>query len=90
MSTEKMNAYKEQKKHRKEIIAKERAQKKMQKVIATCVGGLCAAALVVALGLTGYNTWKASQPEVKDYAVTSQVVQDYTGVTLDEVEAEAE
>ena len=90
MSKEKVDAYKEQKKHRKENNAKDRARKKRNQWIARIVGCLCLVAVVGALGLTGYNVWSASQPEVKDYSVSSQVGSDFSGILEEDDEEAAE
>ena len=88
MSVEKMNYYKEQKAHRKENLAKEKRRKKA--IRAAWIGGGVAvlAAVIAAIGLTGYNSYKAAEAAKPDYSVTSQVVEDLSGVLQTEAAEE--
>ena len=91
MSLEKMNYYKEQKAHRKENVAKEKRRKKTMRAAGYGISALVVIAICGAIGLTGYNAWKAQEAAKPDYSVTSQVIDDITGVTsMEEAEAAAE
>ncbi|MBR3165343.1 MAG: hypothetical protein IKF16_04140 [Lachnospiraceae bacterium] len=90
MSVEKVNAYKEKKTHRKENLAKEKSRKKRNSLLTKGVAALCAAAVVAAIGFTGYSQYKAYEDALPDYNVTSQVVSDYAGVTETEAADTAE
>ncbi len=99
MSVEKMNYYKEQKTHRKENLAKEKRRKQARRAAWTILGVVVAVGLCGAIGLTGYNTYKAREAAKPDYSASSLVIGDAAGVLsteeaaeeveLGEVEAEA-
>lgn len=83
MSVEKVNKYKEEKKNRKEMVAKHKREQRRGSMIGGAIGLLLVAALVVMIALTGknaYNNYKASQP---DYNRDSYVVTDMTGILDD-------
>ena len=80
MSVEKMNAYKEQKLHRKENLAKEKRRKKTERAIWYAVGAAVLVAICAAIGLTGYNSYRRYQDSLPNYDVTSQVISDIAGV----------
>lgn len=88
MSKEKVDAYREQKKHRKENLAKERAKKKALKIGGYLAALVVACGIVGAIGLTGWNSYKAAEAAKPDYSSTSQVINDYNGVTAEEEAAE--
>ena len=58
MSQAKVDRYKEEKKNRKEIMAKE----KRQNTLCALAGGIVALALVAWIGISGYNMYQANQP----------------------------
>lgn len=58
MSQAKVDRYKEEKKNRKEIMAKE----KRQRTLRVLAGGLVAVALVAWIGISGYNVYQSSKP----------------------------
>ena len=76
MSQQKMDAYKEAKKNRKETIAKEKRQKKVQKILWTIIPIVLAAAILVAIVITVINIVKASQPDYSAYTETGLVIDD--------------
>ena len=71
MSQEKVDRYKEQKAHRKEIMAREKRQKFLVKLCA----GLVALALVCWLGYSIYDS--ANKPDTSDVAITTTAIDDY-------------
>jgi len=91
MSKVKVDAYREQKKHRKENLAKERAQKKMRKIVGWVVMLVIVVGILAGIGVTGWNQYKAYKASIPDYTTTEQVVNDYSGVTsMSEADAELE
>ena len=76
MSQQKMDAYKEAKKNRKEIIAKEKRQKKAQKILWTVIPFILAAAVLAAVVITVINVIKANQPDYSAYTQTALVIDD--------------
>ena len=76
--------------HRKENLAKEKSRKKRNSLLSKGVLALCAAAIVAAIGFTGYSQYKAYEDALPDYNVTTQVVSDYAGVTETEAADTAE
>ena len=76
MSQQKMDAYKEAKKNRKEIIAKEKRQKKAQKILWTVIPIILAAAVLAAVVITVINVIKANQPDYSAYTQTALVIDD--------------
>jgi len=90
MSVEKVNAYKEQKVNRKANLAKEKSRRKRNSILSKGVLALCAAAIIAAIGFTGYNQYKSYEDALPDYGVTSQVISDVAGVTQTEAAEEAE
>ena len=92
MSKEKVDAYREKKVNRKAVLEAERKKKARNRMISKVVGICAAAALVIALvisGITIVNNYKDSQP---DYNRTSIVINDYTGASYrtDEPETASE
>ena len=90
MSVEKMNAYKEQKSHRKENLAREKRRKKTERVVWYAVGAAVLVAICAAIGLTGWNSYKRYQDSLPNYDVTSQVISDFSGVLDVDEEADAD
>lgn len=80
MSVEKVNKYKEEKKNRKQMVAKHKREQRMGSIIGGLIGLVIVAALVVMIGITAknaYNNYQASQP---NYDSDSYVVSDMTGI----------
>lgn len=90
MSQAKMNEYKEYKKNKKQILAKQKKQKIVDKIIMWAITALVVVGLVAALGVTFrnmYKEYKASQP---DYSVSGFVLDDLNGLNETETAAAAE
>lgn len=77
MSQAKVDRYKEAKKNRKEIMAKEKRQQALMKVI----GGAVVVVLVAWIGVSGYNMYEANKPLETVYVDTT-AIDDYM-TTLD-------
>ena len=87
MSQKKVDEYKEFKKNRKANLEKERKAKKRAEQIWKWVGIALAAALVVALAITGWNAvsnWKQAQPI---YTREELVIGDIAGISETEEES---
>lgn len=91
MSQEKVNKYKEQKANRKELLAKEKRNKKLGKAAWIIVFVLIIAGIGTAIGIEIHrwyeNTYLPSQP---DYSAESLVISDVAGVLEEETETAAE
>ena len=86
MSQQKVDKYKEFKKNRKEELEKERKSKKRTETIWKVVGLVVAAGLVVALAITGINSfrnWKQAQPI---YTRDELIIGDIAGISETEEE----
>ncbi len=86
MSQQKVDKYKEFKKNRKEELEKERKSKKRTETIWKVVGLVVAAGLVVALAITGWNSfsnWKQAQPI---YTRDELIIGDIAGISETEEE----
>ena len=100
MSQKKVDEYKEFKKNRKENLEKERKAKKRAEMIWKWIGIGLAAALVVALaitGINGYKNWKNAQPiytreelVIGDIAGISETEEETTEAAAESTEAPAE
>ncbi len=87
MSQAKMDKYKEYKKNKKQILAKQKKKKMLDKVL---VGTICAVVvigLVAALGVTFRNMYRDYINSIPDYQVSGYVLDDLTGI-LAETETE--
>ena len=89
MSQEKVDKYKEYKKNRREILAKEKKKKKMEKIAGWAILVVLVAALGTAVGVTIYNQHQANLAALPNYTVTEKVVADMAGI-LDETEEAGE
>lgn len=69
MSQEKVDRYKEAKKNRKEILAKEKRANALRKI----AGGVVAVVLIAWIGVSGYNWYQASQPLETIYVDTTAI-----------------
>ncbi|MBR4165144.1 MAG: hypothetical protein IKR43_02770 [Lachnospiraceae bacterium] len=76
MSQKKMDAYKEAKKNRKETIAKEKRQKKAQKILWTVIPIVLAAAVLTAVVITVVNIVKANQPDYSAFTESALIIDD--------------
>lgn len=69
MSQEKVDRYKEAKKNRKELLAKEKRANALCKI----AGGVVAVVLIAWIGVSGYNWYQASQPLETIYVDTTAI-----------------
>ena len=72
MSQAKVDRYKEEKKHRKEEVAKA----KRKKALARVIGVIVAVAIVCWIGYSGYNLYQRNRP-VKQTEVDLSAIQEY-------------
>lgn len=80
MSQEKVNRYKEEKAHRKQIIAREKKKQTLTKLCA----GVIALALVCWIGYSVYDT--ATRPDTSDVEIDSTALDDYISTIGTEAE----
>lgn len=88
MSQAKVDQYKEFKKNRKEILAKEQKQKDNHKKLTVVIACALALALLAALGITGANAIKDKKASAPVYAREAMVVEDVAGVLNEAPETE--
>ena len=79
MSQAKVDRYKEDKKNRKEIMAKE----KRANMLRTLAGGAVLVVLLGWIGVSGYNWYQASQPLETVYVDTTAVDEYMTNLDAD-------
>lgn len=87
MSQAKVDKYKEYKANRKEILAKQKKKKQIDRIIGWAVGIVILGGIGVGIGITGYNSyvrWEAAQPT---YTVESKVISDLYGMAVPSTEA---
>lgn len=89
MSQEKVDKYKEYKKNRKEILAKQKKVKKVKTATAWAVAVLILAGLGTAVGVTIYNQHQAKLASLPNYNASSFMLDDLVGVLETEPETEA-
>ena len=89
MSQQKVDKYKEQKARRKEIVEKERRDRKMRKDIAALNLILVIAGIGAGIGITIRNLYIKAQNAKPDYTESSLVVQDMAGILETETSADA-
>lgn len=89
MSQEKVNRYKEYKKNRKEILAKEKRKQRIEKAAAYAVIGVFCAGVVGAIGVTVWNQHKAALAARPNYKSESYIVGDMNGILEDPTEEES-
>ena len=89
MSQEKVDRYKEQKAKRKELVEKERKQKKLMKAVMILIAVLVIAGIGTGIGFTIRNQYIKAQNAKPDYSSSSLVVQDMAGILTEETTAEA-
>ena len=90
MSQAKVDKYKEYKKNRREILAKEKRKKKMEKIAGWAILVVLVAALGTAVGVTIYNQHQANLAALPNYTVSEKVVADMAGILEETTEAAAE
>ena len=90
MSQKKVDAYKAEKAKRKETIESNKKKQKVRSLGAKIAGLVVAAAIVVALVITGINSYKAHQSSLPVYDVNKYAVYDYSGILKETTEAPTE
>ena len=78
MSQKKVDQYKETKKNRKEVLAREKKQKKMKQILAFTIAAVLVVALAVGVILTFSGLAKKEDQSV--YQATGYVLPDIAGV----------
>ena len=89
MSQEKVDKYKDYKKNKKKILAKEKRKKTAATLIVRLVGILVVAGVLVGVGLWGigkYRTYLDSRP---DYSSTNYLIGDICGITIEDETTQA-
>lgn len=89
MSQAKMDQYKEYKKNKKQILAKQKKKKMLDKILVGTVCAVVVLALVAALGVTFRNMYRDYLESIPDYQVSSYVLDDLSGI-MEEPETQAE
>lgn len=89
MSQAKMDKYKEYKKNKKQILAKQKKKKLFDKILIGIVFAVVICGLVAALGVTFRNMYRDYVESQPNYQVSSYVLDDLSGI-LDETETDAE
>ena len=87
MSQAKVDKYKEYKANRKEILAKEKKKKQIEKITGWAVGLVILGGIGVGIGITGYNSyerWAAAQPT---YTVDYKAISDLYSMAVPSTEA---
>ena len=91
MSQEKVNKYKEQKANRKELLAKEKRNKKLGKAAWIIVFVLIIAGIGTAIGIEINNWYKNTYlPSKPNYNAESLVISDVAGILESETESASE
>lgn len=91
MSQEKVNKYKEQKANRKELLAKEKRNKKLGKAAWIIVFVLIIAGIGTAIGIEINNWYKNTYlPSQPNYNAESLVISDVAGILESETESASE
>ncbi len=89
MSQEKVNKYKEQKANRKEILAKEKRNKKLSKIAWISAAVIIVVGIVTALGIEIHRWYNDEYlPSLPTYSAETLVISDLAGVLEEETEAE--
>ena len=78
MSQKKVDEYKENKKNRKEIIAKEKRTAKIRQIVGYVLAGIVVVGLVAGIGVTIYNS--IGDTTETDYRPTSFILNDFSGI----------
>lgn len=89
MSQAKMDKYKEYKKNKKQILAKQKKKKMLDKILVGTVCAVVVIGLVAALGITFRNMYRDYVESLPDYQVYSFVLDDFSGI-MEETETQAE
>ena len=86
MSQQKVDKYKEQKAKRKELVEKERRNRRLGKTVAILILVLVVAGVATGIGFTIRNQYIKYKNSLPDYSSSSLVVQDMAGILDTEAE----
>lgn len=89
MSQAKMDKYKEYKKNKKQILAKQKKKKMLDKILVGTVCAVVVIGLIAALGVTFRNMYRDYVESLPDYQVSSYVLDDLSGI-MEETETETQ
>lgn len=89
MSQKKVDQYKEYKKNRKEILAKEKRKRLAGKITAWVILIAAAGGLTAAVGVSIHNSYKAKEAAKPNYAMTDFGIPDYASIRQADEEEEA-
>ena len=81
MSQQKVDKYKEYKKNRKQIIAKEKRKKTLARVTAWVILVLAVCTVAGLIIVSAYNSYQAKQAAKPNYEATSFELVDFAGIT---------
>ncbi len=88
MSQQKVDRYKEQKAKRKELVEKERRNRRISRTIAILILVLVVAGVGTGIGLTIRNQYIKHKNSLPNYSSSSLVVQDMAGILTEEEETD--
>lgn len=80
MSQQKVDKYKEYKKNRKEIIAKEKKKKMLARAAAWIILVLAVCGVTGLIGVSAYNSYQAKQALKPNYEATGYELADFAGL----------
>ena len=80
MSQAKVDKYKDYKKNKKEILAKEKRKQRSSRIITWTIIGVILIGLGTAVGVSIYNQEKARIAAMPDYTDTSLKLMDFSGI----------
>lgn len=84
MSQEKVEKYKEYKKNKKQILAREKKKHKLEKAVLTLSAVIIIAAICGGLGLSAYNGYKARLAARPNYDREQLVINDMSSILTEE------
>ncbi len=84
MSQKKVDAYKAEKARRRETVESNKKKQKVRSLGAKIAGLVLAAGIVVALVITGINSYKSYKNSLPAYDISEYAVQDYSGMLATE------
>lgn len=80
MSQEKVDKYKEQKPHRKELYAKEEKKEKLEKAVIIGVAVLFVGIFAAGAAMSGYNSYKTKLAARPDYNREELIINDLASI----------
>ncbi len=87
MSQQKVDKYKEYKKNRKEILAKEKRKRVVSRIISWLILVLAVCGIAGMIGVSAYNSYQAKQAAKPNYDTTAFELVDFAGITETEEES---